>query len=424
MSESSSQTKGNVVSASFLVAGTCIGGGMLALPVATGLSGFFPSLVIMFLCWLSMTATAMLLLEVSLWMEEGAHIITMTSRLLGWPGRWLSWVLYLFICYASIIAYTAGGGMQVSSAFNQFFEISLSKEMGCFLFIILFGGMIYFGNIFVGKVNSILFISMIIAYFCLVGMGLDEVKPNLLFHRQWSGAIMAIPLLLTAFSFQTMVPSLTPYLKRNAKHLRIAIVSGTLIAFGLYAIWQWLILGIVPVGGEYGLAAALERGEPATQFLHEHVEGKWISSVAQYFAFFAIVTSFLGMTLGLFDFLSDGLKIQKEKWGGIFLSLLIMIPTFFFASYFERVFLLALDASGGYGDTILNGILPVAMVWIGRYRMGYTQTLCLPGGKTFLIIILCFFVFSLGLEILAHTGQINSFYQAYDLFEKKLPQES
>ncbi|MFN4174810.1 MAG: aromatic amino acid transport family protein, partial [Parachlamydiaceae bacterium] len=83
-----------LLSAIFLVAGTCIGGGMLALPVATGLAGFFPSLVVMILSWLMMTLTALLLLEVSLWMEEGVHVITMSSRLLGPFGKAVSWVLY------------------------------------------------------------------------------------------------------------------------------------------------------------------------------------------------------------------------------------------------------------------------------------------------------------------------------------------
>lgn len=93
--------KGSVISAMFLVGGTCIGGGMLALPVATGVSGFLPSLVIMIACWAAMTIAALLLIEVSLWMEEGVHLISMTSRILGVPGKILSWILYLFICYAA-----------------------------------------------------------------------------------------------------------------------------------------------------------------------------------------------------------------------------------------------------------------------------------------------------------------------------------
>src|SRR5437868_13374543 len=92
-------SKANIISAMFLVAGTCIGGGMLALPVATGISGFLPSTLMMTLCWLAMTASALLLLEVNLWMKEGAHVITMASTLLGPVGKIVSWCVFLFISY-------------------------------------------------------------------------------------------------------------------------------------------------------------------------------------------------------------------------------------------------------------------------------------------------------------------------------------
>ncbi len=413
---------GRIISALFLVGGTCIGGGMLALPIATGISGFLPSLAVMAICWAAMTATALLLLEASLWMEEGVHMITMTSRLLGWGGKIVAWLLYLFICYASLIAYTAGGGIQLSSALHYYMHIPVAKEIGSILFIFCFGIVIYMGSKIVGRVNSILFIGMIVAYLCLVSMGIDEIKPELLLKKRWSTVLLALPLLLTSFSFQTMVPSLTPYLKRHIKGLRIAIIGGTLVAFLIYAIWQALILGIVPVEGSNGLAEALARGEPATQFLHEHVEGRWIAYVAEYFAFFAIVTSFLGIALGLFDFLADGLKIKKQGFGQVVLGLLIVVPTLICATQFERIFLLALDTSGGFGDSILNGIIPVLMVWIGRYHLGYMQNIQLPGGKCVLVIVLTFFVFSLGLEILAHTGSITSIHDTYELLEVMIPE--
>lgn len=408
--------KRNVLSAMFLVGGTCIGGGMLALPVATGISGFIPSMVVMFVCWMAMTATALLLLEVTLWMEEGAHVITMTSRILGPFGSIVSWVLYLFICYASIVAYTAAGGAMMISFLDQLLGVSLGKELGCLIFILLFGLIVDLGTQIVGRVNFILFISMIAAYFALVGMGISEVRPSLLLHQRWSSAILAIPLLLTSFSFQTMVPSLAPYLKRNAVGLRIAIIGGTFIAFIVYAIWQWMMLGIVPVEGSHGLAAALSVGSTPIQFLKEHVNGEWIVSVAEYFAFFALVTSFLGIALGLFDFLSDGLKIKKEGKGKLFLGLLIIVPTFVFSAYFERIFLLALETSGGFGDSILNGILPVLMVWVGRYYTGYSSELKMPGGKPLLLIILIFFIFSLCLEIFVQAGFICSMFDYCKLY--------
>src|SRR5688572_9900927 len=105
-----SAAKGSVLSATLLVGGTCIGGGMLALPIATGEVGFFPSLLMMLVGWAFMTTTALFLAEVNLWMEPGVHVITMASRLLGPLGKAVAWILYLFIGYASLVAYTAGGG--------------------------------------------------------------------------------------------------------------------------------------------------------------------------------------------------------------------------------------------------------------------------------------------------------------------------
>lgn len=410
---------GTLLSAMFLVAGTCIGGGMLALPVATGINGFLPSVVVMFISWIMMTLTGLFLLEVSLWMEEGAHINTMTHRILGNWGRWVSWVLYLFICYASIVAYTAAGGTQITLAFNYLFNIQLSKEIGCAIYIVTFGLVLYLGSQIVGRVNAVLFIAMVASYVALVATGMDEVNLHFLTYSNWSGFLLAIPLMLASFSYQTMVPSLTPYLKRNLTGLRIAVIGGTTITFIIYGIWQWMILGIVPVKGPNGLAQALIDGEPATRFLHEHVSGMHVVSIIHFFAFFAVVTSFLGIALGLFDFLSDGLKIKKAGLGNVILGLLIVVPTLIFATQFERVFLVALDSSGGYGDTILNGLIPVLMVWIGRYRMGYGNKFALPGGKSLLSAVFLFFLFCLMLEILVHTGYLSSVYEAYDLVEKK-----
>ncbi|MGL5262987.1 MAG: aromatic amino acid transport family protein, partial [Candidatus Rhabdochlamydia sp.] len=69
-----SVSKGRILSAAFLISGTCIGGGMLALPVETSQMGFFPSLLAMAFTWIFMTVTGLLLVEANLWMQEGAHI--------------------------------------------------------------------------------------------------------------------------------------------------------------------------------------------------------------------------------------------------------------------------------------------------------------------------------------------------------------
>ncbi len=322
------------------------------------------------------------------------------------------------------MAYAAGGGAQMASACGHYCHFLISKDWGAVLFTLLFSAATFIGNWFVGRVNTLLFGAMILAYFALVATGFSEVKPALLIHQNWSTSMIAVPLLLTAFSFQTMVPSLTPYLKRNIKSLRIAIIAGTFLAMVIYLVWQWIILGIVPVEGEKGLAEALARGDlPATEFLRLHVSGKWVSIIAEFFAYFAIATSFLGIALGLFDFLSDGLKIKKDFLGKAIIGLIIVLPTIIIATRFERVFMTAMDASGGIGDSILNGIIPVLMVWRGRYLLGYKGDFRVPGGKILLVGVGCFFIIALSIELLGIAGLLPSVYEAYDILEIHNPGE-
>ena len=401
------QRKGSLLGASLLVAGTCIGGGMLALPVATSISGFFPSLFMILLGWAFMTTTALFLAEVSLWMEEGAHTMTMASRFLGPIGKAVAWILYLFIGYASLVAYTAGGG-GLFKAGLEYFGIAISDAWASTLFIFVFGIVIYLGNIIVGRVNTLLMIGLVISYVLLISLGSAHVKWENLLHSQWCNTIIAVPLLLTIFSFQTIVPSLTIYLHKDGKILRRAIIYGTTLALLIYVSWQWLVLGALPTEGEWGLRRALMEGKPATDFLRATIGSRLVTSIADFFAFFALVTSFLGISLGLFDFLSDSLKIKKTKWGGVALGLLVAVPTLFFAVSMEKVFLAALDSSGGIGDSILNGLMPALMLYIGRYKKHLSSEYRFPGGKAVIYLVIVYALFVFMVEILGKFGILLS----------------
>ncbi len=82
-----------VVSGSLLVAGTEIGAGMLALPLATAEAGFFPALIMYLVCWAFSLATGFLMLEITLSMPVGSNLISMASSYLGRFGKYLAWAL-------------------------------------------------------------------------------------------------------------------------------------------------------------------------------------------------------------------------------------------------------------------------------------------------------------------------------------------
>jgi tyrosine-specific transport protein len=75
-----------IFSGSLLVAGTSIGAGMLALPVATANCGFIPAVCLYIVCWLFMALTGLLLLEVCLWLPKDANMVSMSYHVLGTKG--------------------------------------------------------------------------------------------------------------------------------------------------------------------------------------------------------------------------------------------------------------------------------------------------------------------------------------------------
>lgn len=401
--------KGSLFGATLLVAGVTIGGGMLALPVATGAAGFFPSSLLMLFGWAFMTLTALFLIEVNLWMEEGAHIITMASRVLGRWGKATAWLFYLFVAYASLAAYTAGCGELLRAAFikigvEKLIGTPITPALASSLFALIFGFIIYLGNIAVGRINALLMGGLVLSYLLLIGGGFSHIEWKYLLRGSWGNSLVAAPLLLTIFSFQSIVPSLTIYLKRDVNKIKCACILGTTIALVVYLIWQALVLGTVLVDGDYGLAKALALGKPATEFLCVALDTPWIGLSVDFFAFFTLVTSFLGIGLGLFDFLVDGLKIKPLGMRKVTLALLVILPPLFIVLNFERVFLLALDVSGGLGDTILNGLLPALMLWVGRYYQGRTSTHPVFGGRPLILLVIAYALFVLAIELMGKFG--------------------
>ena len=138
-----------------LVTGTTVGAGMLALPVVTGLAGFIPSIFLFITMWLYMTFTALLILEINLWMGENTNIISMAKKTLGKWGAAISWVIYLFLLYSLTTAYMAGSG----PIFLRFFHnmgLMLPEWTSSFPLFVLFGIFVYMGTRSVDYVNQFL----------------------------------------------------------------------------------------------------------------------------------------------------------------------------------------------------------------------------------------------------------------------------
>ncbi len=383
---------GSLFGGSLLVAGTAIGGGMLALPVLTAAGGFIPAIFIYVLCWLFMTATGLLLMETVLWSEKEVNIVSIAKMTLGTPGKIIAWLLYLFLFYSLTIAYVSGGGGLVEDFFESIGKHDYPRWLGPLIFVLIFGPFVAIGAKAVDRINSLLMAGLILSFLFFVFLGVSHIEFHLLKRSNLSFALLATPVIFTSFGFQGIVPTLTNYLGRNPRRVRNAIVIGSLIPLICYILWEGLILGVIT---PEGLEEARSLGQTAVAPFKKVFDYPWLFRVGEFFAFFALVTSFLGVTLGLLDFLADGLKVKKTAKGRLMLSLLIFGPPLVFAMINPCMFLNALHYAGGLGCALLLGLLPILMAWRGRYTLKYESEYSLFGGRIVLSILILFIIFEL-----------------------------
>lgn len=397
------EKKGSLLSGSLLIAGTSIGAGMLGIPLVTGLAGFAPCIAANLISWFFMMCTGLLFLEATLWMEDGANVLSMSKRFLGTFGQAISGASFIFLYYCLLTAYFAAGSPLFLHVLQNLFGLCLSSEWGFLLFFSVFFLILFLGLRITDRMNFLLISGMTLSYVILIGMGSSEVEAERLTSQNWPLSILSFPVLFSAYGYHNVIPSISTYLKRNVKKLRLSIIIGSSIPLIVYSIWQWMIVGSLP---RELLIETLEKGAPVTEALHTATKNPWMSSMCKYFSLFAIVTSVLGVSLSMIDFFGDGLKIKERSGFARFpLCFLVFFPPLCFVWIKPTIFSASLELAGGFGEAILNGLIPIMMVWVGRYHMGLPSVKPLFGGKIVLSLLALFTLFIVVLEtVLLYQG--------------------
>lgn len=373
-----------------LVGGTSIGAGMLALPLIAGAGGFFPSSILFFIVFVFMLLSLFYLMEATLMSEKvNANLITICKERLGPVGEFTAWFSFLLLLYSVAAAYLSGGGSLIADVISSSAKYHVSASVGIFIFLAVFGFIVVFETKAVDAINRICMVGLIVSFLLLLIFVTPHVewghykggKPKYL----WA----AVPVVVLSFTSHIIVPSLRNYLDGNIVKLKKALLLGSLIPLVFYLVWEFLVTGMLPLTGKYGLENIGGAPHPVaglTDALNAILGIPWITIVVGLFSFFALVTSFFGVALSLYDFLSDGFKIKKTTKGKALLLLLMFVPPLLFSLFYPSGFVAAIGYAGVF-VAILYGILPALMVWHGRYFEKKKERFRVFGGKFFLLIM-------------------------------------
>lgn len=229
-----------------MVAGTCIGSGMIALPMVLIKLGLIPSIALMLIIWGVSYYTSLISLELNLQAGRGLSLGTLGRLFSGRMAEIIGVVSIKLLSYALLAVFIYGGSSILQNLIDS--QISLPKietwyAVAAVLLLLLPFKLIDY-------INRILFIGLLIVSGILI-LGLISMinfsnvpllAPTYKDISVWG---VIIPVVFTSFGFQVIFHTLTNYCNKNAKVLKRAFLWGSFIPALVYIVWTCSVLIVV-----------------------------------------------------------------------------------------------------------------------------------------------------------------------------------
>ncbi len=382
--------KNRTLGSILIVAGTTIGAGMLAMPLASAGVGFGVTLALLITLWALMCYTALLLLEVYQHVPADMGLGSLAARYLGRYGQWATGFCMLFLLYALTAAYISGAGELLASSLNQWLDWTLPPAAGVLIFTAIGGTVVCIGTSLVDLFNRFLFSAKIIFLAIMLALLLPHIHQiNLLTLPLQQGlALSAIPVIFTSFGFHGSIPSIVSYLGGDIRKLRRVFIIGSFIPLVAYIFWQLATLGSIDSPAFTALLAQNAGLNGLLEAIREVVASSHVELAVHLFADLALATSFLGVALGLFDYLADLFQRQNSAGGRLQSGLITFLPPLAFALFYPRGFVMALGYAG-VALAVLAFMLPSLLVMKSRQQHPDAPWRVAGGSAALWLVLLC-----------------------------------
>lgn len=322
------------------IAGTTIGAGMLALPAITSPLGLVVAISSYLTVFFAMFFSAKYFLNVVLHFDTPHNFVELAKRTLGKKGEGLCWIIYLLLMYALLAAYISAASSMLGSIF-PLKSMAISESFLILLLPTVFAAFLGFGLKGLDHLNRFLMYGLIIS-FILLSFFLSK-SASLRWHSSidFSALKIALPTIITSFGYHIIIPTLSSYLNKDKKRITRALIYGSTLPLIIYIFWHLIVYFNL---SQQELSLSLIKDIPITDVLAK--VNPQISKISFLFALFAIITSFLGVSVSLFDFLKDSLPKKTLFKNKKILFSLTFLPPLIYIFYFKKAFFLALNHAG------------------------------------------------------------------------------
>ena len=361
-----------VILSACLVAGTSVGAGMIALPMALCKIGILPTIILILGVWFFMYVSGILGIELNLRAGRGLPLGKLARLYSGPIASSIGTISLILLIYALVCAYLYGGASILQSFFASHVGWTLELKSIVLVYAFLLGLLLIFPVGSILQVNRILF-TILLVFFSLLVCGLlykielshlpllDHSATNL---RSWTEAI---PVLFTSYGFQVIFHTLTNFCDKNPVILKRSIFWGSLIPAIVYIIWTISTLGVLyryaPQEYQQLLAGKLEVGQ-FIQALAQTASWPLVQMLAAVISIVAIVKSSVGIGLALSDAWQEQfgkLNAKRQNTLKMVSVVLTLIPPLGMALFVPQLFLKALRF-GGMVSIVIAILLPLWLI--------------------------------------------------------------
>ncbi|HCR3776711.1 TPA: tryptophan permease [Morganella morganii] len=394
----------SVFGGAMIIGGTIIGAGMFSLPVVMSGAWFFWSIAALVFTWFCMLHSGLMILEANLNYRIGSSFDTITRDLLGNGWNIINGLTIAFVLYILTYAYISASGSVLSHTFAQA-GITLPARLGGFLFALAVAFIVWLSTKAVSRMTTIVLGAKILTFFMTFGGLLWNVKPAVLLNVAQPDAsylpyvLFTLPFCLASFGFHGNVPSLMKYYGKEPGKIRCCLTIGTLMALVLYIIWMLGTMGNIPRPDFIPIAEKGGNIDVLVQALSGVLHSRGLELLLIVFSNFAVASSFLGVTLGLFDYLADLFKFDDSKIGRLKTAGVTFIPPMLGGLIYPNGFIYAIGFAG-LAATVWAAIVPALLARASRKRFGSPQ-FRVWGGEPMIWLILGFGILNAVVHILS-----------------------
>ncbi|MCK8086436.1 aromatic amino acid transport family protein [Vibrio sp. 1CM8B] len=287
-----------MMGSSLIIAGTALGAGMLAIPMVLAQFGLLYGTLLMVLICFGTTYAALLLLEATIKAGGGLGLNSIARKTLGKQGQLLTNGLLYALLICLLMAYILGAGDLLSKLLSNF-GVEISATTSQTVFTLLAGAVVASGTGVIDKLNRALFFVMLASLFATMAfLAPSMTQENLMqvTSHDHVDLIKTSAILFTSFGFMVVIPTLVSYNhEATDKQLRNMVIIGSLIPLVCYLCWLFAVVGNLSeeqfrsFENVSDLMAAFEAQSP------------WVGNVLSTFTGLALLTSFFGVAMALFN---------------------------------------------------------------------------------------------------------------------------